>query len=371
MMPLYYYFTLFGCAVSSIVLSLVLLGVTIRQDDELEKYRTASWCLCVAFLVFGLANILQAGMEYDGHEEALTGVMTLFIGSVQAMMFTMVALVFIRPAIVTMRNMAIQLTIILSLSSFLFIARYTLPLSVFYIFYYVFICGYVLLMATYTFIFCKNYKVFKKQMMDYYEEEELFHRLRWIQWTFWSAVAVGVLSLLLLIDNHYINMILTPLFTAYFLFITISFINYQQYAQLILRAYESENEVAESQHSETDVTVTPSDVSRVADLLNEWVKQKRFVESDVSVNEIAEQMGTNSNALRDYFHHYIGEDFRSWRIRMRVEEAKRLIDDNPSIKITDVVRLTGFNDRPYFYRVFTKITGMSVVEYRKMKQSSQ
>jgi YesN/AraC family two-component response regulator len=217
-------------------------------------------------------------------------------------------------------------------------------------------------MAAYTWLFVRSYKVFPKQMMDFYEEEELLYRMRWIKWIFWSALAVGILALLLIIDNHMVNVLLTLLFTAYFLFVTVSFINYQQYAQLIVRAYESEPHV--SQQSVEKEKMSQAEVEKIRAGISEWVREKKYVESDHSVEEIARQLGTNSTTLRKYFHNYVGEDFRTWRIGMRIEEAKRLIDENPSIKINDVVNLTGFNDRPYFYRIFTKMTGMSVTEYR-------
>ena len=350
-MPVYYSLTLFTCAVTAIILSLVLLGVTIRQDESLKKYRSARWCLCAAFIAYGIANMFQAGMEYDGKQEALTGVMMIFNGSVQALMFTMLALIFIRPSIVTARRVLLQLSVVFLVSAFLFMARFTFPLSAFYVVYYVCILGYVALMAAYTWLFVRSYKVFQKQMMDFYEEDELLYRMRWIKWTFWSALAVGILALLL-----------TLLFTAYFLFVTVSFINYQQYAQLIVRAYESEPHV--SQQSVEKEKMSQAEVEKIRAGISEWVREKKYVESDHSVEEIARQLGTNSTTLRKYFHNYVGEDFRTWRIGMRIEEAKRLIDENPSIKINDVVNLTGFNDRPYFYRIFTKMTGMSVTEYR-------
>ena len=75
-------------------------------------HRSARWCLCAAFIAYGIANMFQAGMEYDGKQEALTGVMMIFIGSVQALMFTMLALIFIRPSIVTARRVLLQLSVV-------------------------------------------------------------------------------------------------------------------------------------------------------------------------------------------------------------------------------------------------------------------
>lgn len=361
-MPFKYYLILFTCGVTSILLALILLGVAIRKDDALKKYRTARWCLCAAFLVFGIANLFQAGIESDSRQEALTGVMMIAIGSINAMMFTMVALVFIRPSVVTKRNIIWQIALILLFSAFLFTARFAMPLGIFYIIYWVFILGYLLLMAGYTYLFVKNYRVFRKQMLEYYEEEELLYRMRWIQWTFWSALAVGISALLLTIDTPAVNMLFTALFTGYYLFMTISFINYQQYAQLVARA--DKGSVTESETSQEGM-LQPADISLFTDKINIWISQKGFAESDKSMEEIAQLLGTDTKTMRAYFTNYVGEDFRTWRNRIRIDEAKRLIDGNPSITIAEVMDRTGFNDRPFFYRTFRKISGVSLAEYRK------
>jgi YesN/AraC family two-component response regulator len=42
----------------------------------------------------------------------------------------------------------------------------------------------------------------------------------------------------------------------------------------------------------------------------------------------------------------------------------RLMAEKPDILISDLVFMTGFNDRAYFYRTFQKITGKTIREYR-------
>ena len=123
-MPFYCFLTLFACGVTSIVLSVVLAGVKIRKDESLTKYRTAHWFLCAALLFYGLSNFFQISLE-DAQEETLSGLLMITVGSLQAMMFTMVVLIFIRPAVVTLRNVSVQFTIIALLSAFLFFAHFT------------------------------------------------------------------------------------------------------------------------------------------------------------------------------------------------------------------------------------------------------
>jgi len=76
-------------------------------------------------------------------------------------------------------------------------------------------------------------------------------------------------------------------------------------------------------------------------------------------------MGFHYPVIKDYIQATTGEDFRSWRIRLRIQEAMRLMAEKPDILISDLVIMTGFNDRAFFYRCFQKVAGMTIREYRE------
>ena len=67
--------------------------------------------------------------------------------------------------------------------------------------------------------------------------------------------------------------------------------------------------------------------------------------------------------LKKYIQETTGEDFRSWRIRLRIQEAERIMTAQPDLPVSRIATMAGFNDRSYFYRSFQRITGRSVKEY--------
>ena len=102
--------------------------------------------------------------------------------------------------------------------------------------------AYLLLMAFYTRLFLKSYRAFKTQMLAFYEEEDLVGQIHWINWTFWLALSVGVLALLLLAGNSVVSNALTIVFTVCFIVNGISFVNYRTFAPLVDRAVVSKTE---------------------------------------------------------------------------------------------------------------------------------
>jgi AraC-like DNA-binding protein len=51
----------------------------------------------------------------------------------------------------------------------------------------------------------------------------------------------------------------------------------------------------------------------------------------------------------------------------RVNEAKRLMSENPNMKIVDVATQAGFSSRTVFSSIFTKETGVSPSEWSKQQ----
>ena len=103
---------------------------------------------------------------------------------------------------------------------------------------------------------------------------------------------------------------------------------------------------------------------QLAKAIDSWIEKKGFLDNTKSVKEIAQEMGFYYPAIKNYIQATTGEDFRSWRTRLRVQEAMRLMAEKPDILISDLVFITGFNDRAFFYRCFQKVTGKTIREYR-------
>ena len=91
---------------------------------------------------------------------------------------------------------------------------------------------------------------------------------------------------------------------------------------------------------------------------------KGYLDNTKSVEDIANDIGWYYSGLKQYIQQTTGEDFRTWRIRLRVEEAMRIMTAEPDLPVSRVATMAGFNDRSYFYRTFQKVTGKSVKAFQ-------
>lgn len=73
----------------------------------------------------------------------------------------------------------------------------------------------------------------------------------------------------------------------------------------------------------------------------------------------------NRTYLSQFIHAEYGCSFYHFVNRYRVEEAKRLMSENPGMKMADISSRCGFSSPPVFSRTFTAIAGQSPHEWVK------
>ena len=98
---------------------------------------------------------------------------------------------------------------------------------------------------------------------------------------------------------------------------------------------------------------------RIQSILDAWVDGKGYRLPYRSVSEVAASMGLASSTLYRYFK-ADGSDFRSWRTRLRLEDAKQLLDTPVSL----IGRRVGILDRSNFSRTFKEYTGLTPEAWR-------
>ena len=69
--------------------------------------------------------------------------------------------------------------------------------------------------------------------------------------------------------------------------------------------------------------------------------------------------------MRAFMKAEYGMDFRTWRNRLRLLEACRLLREQPGLKAEQVSRSVGYGDSSNFHTDFKKLIGLSVGEWRK------
>ncbi|MDF2959524.1 MAG: response regulator [Paenibacillus sp.] len=90
---------------------------------------------------------------------------------------------------------------------------------------------------------------------------------------------------------------------------------------------------------------------------------EEHLSEDLSLEAVAEQMGLTPTYFSHYFKKMTNETFVQYRLRKRVERAKKLLAV-PHSKIIDIMAEVGYDSYPHFSRIFKKMTGYSPTEYR-------
>ncbi len=80
--------------------------------------------------------------------------------------------------------------------------------------------------------------------------------------------------------------------------------------------------------------------------------------------DVANQLGIAEVQLSFVLNHSLHQNFSSWINRLRIEEAKWLLRQNPQMTIVDVAYASGFSDANTFSRNFKKQTGISPSAYK-------
>lgn len=99
-----------------------------------------------------------------------------------------------------------------------------------------------------------------------------------------------------------------------------------------------------------------------------FINAKNFLskyahEPQLSLHEVAMALGISPRHLTRVFAKY-GISPMKWLWDHRLDKAKRLLKENPTLSITEIALNTGFNDSSHFSRAFSKRFGMAPSKLR-------
>lgn len=361
-----YYVLTFATSSVIMVLAAMLAGMHIPPDEKLSNLRSARFYLSLSYLVLGISGFFSFFIQRETEDKMLLASSTLVIASYQALLFTYTILALIQPLYVKRRMIVWQLAIITAASALLLAALLLLPHSSFLIVFAVAVTAYFFQITFYTHTFRSQYKVCLNSLEKYYEEDEKI-RLRWTRFGFYSALAVGILALVSLFMDYYFYALFSVIYTIYYAYMAARLYNYQidfQFAIPVITQREDEEKPQETVDDEESARLAAQS-EQFRRVLARWVADRKFTETDISVEEIAQSLGVSRSFLQYYFRTYMQTDFRIWRSGLRIEEAQSILRDNPGISLENVRELVGFNHRANFHQQFQKITGLTPTEYRE------
>lgn len=361
-------------ALMIIELGIVLALFKTKSGHDYIKYNTARKWLSVACVTLGVLTAVNQLVPSDTDYVMWLRVVALCIAALQAMLFTMTILSIIAVRKVTWRYIACQTLFIVLGGMGLMTVSKVWPGAAQALFC-LGIIAYLTLLVYYAHVFIRNYRLFRQEIFSYYEEDEIDYSLRWIRRLFWSAFAVGLLSFLSLTGIHQLDALFIIIYTLFYIYFTIQFINYHRQLRIVQPAIAKgesaisiDNDSCGADRNMPDAGAREKQLlkARMELAIHEWVENKRYTAYDKSVEDVVGEMGCSIHELHWYFREVMKMNFPVWRNQLRVEMARQLLREQPGMAVQDIAIQCGFNNRSYFYRKFAELTGTTVQEYKAM-----
>ena len=234
-------------------------------------------------------------------------------------------------------------------------------------------------------IFHRTYKRSLKKIEQYYDEDQ-DHKIKWIRFCYTIMMLTQMFILVYMLLPRGFMKRYTLWYVLFMLYFTANFISFLGSHKLLLDAFayktlsgqeimeriERRKKYKQDRDGVVEQTeLTDPQLMRIERSLQKWVKEKRFKEYDKTREQIARELNTTKEMLHLYFTTKVGVDFKTWRTGLRIEEAKRLLLENPEMSINIIAELSGFSDRSNFHRQFTKIVGCSPKQWRDTYDKSE
>lgn len=199
--------------------------------------------------------------------------------------------------------------------------------------------------------------------------------LAWINRTFYVIIAVGVLSIFAPLGNYAGLM-------AYNLFMFFAY--FYIYIEVIRNIYIFDGSMGKVDEQQVDESIEdelqPNTEAELHAAYNkpsnnfmnkqrksiyqEWIDHKGYTTPNITADNIATMLNTNRSRLSLYLNNELGMNYYEWIARLRVEDAKKLLIEEPETPIYDIATRIGIEDKSNFGRAFKRVTGMSPARYR-------
>lgn len=103
---------------------------------------------------------------------------------------------------------------------------------------------------------------------------------------------------------------------------------------------------------------------RIVDEAIRYIEAK-YADKEMNLQAIAAHTGVSAPYMSKMFREVAGKPITQYLTEYRLEKARAMLAERSDAKIVQVADESGFNDYPYFSKVFKKHYGMSPLEYKE------
>lgn len=350
---IYYMFNL-GFVIIFVTLGLFAFYMHIPRTDEYKSYRRSRYILGLAFVIMALYCLyrLIAPQGQDDYEQfwALIFVSLIFSWlNYTSLLFLINAEHKIKRFFIIDGIMPIVLIAAFGIVGSLYTSLQPVMRNLLGVIFML-KCVWMFYIAD------REWRKVNKELMEVYDQNP---DIEWIRRMVWLTFVISVNTVIVWYypNAHIFFDIFAPL--AYF-YMTLKLLNY----------YPKKIDAIRSEGALLSVDKTPvqepisRNIAALEPKIQSWVESKKFCRSNLTIKEVALEIGTNHSYLSNYLNNHLNTSFQVWLNTLRIEESKAILASE-SISIEDVGARVGIPLSYNYSRWFKIVTGETPFRFRK------
>ena len=203
------------------------------------------------------------------------------------------------------------------------------------------------------------YKKFKLRILNFLSDDTLkTKQYVLIFFLVYISLIIIYTFFVLFFPSESIQYIVIPV-TVYFFF----FIIFMIYTKI--PAFEQEQNIIMAQINDGNSKKELIDESLKQKIEQIIIEKQLFKNPNFSLFDLSRELSISTKDLSQFLNHQLHTNFSTFINGFRVNEAKRLLDENIHKNLTfeAIAELSGFNNRVTFYRAFKKLEKISPSDY--------
>lgn len=350
---LYYMFN-FGFATIFAILGILIFSVHIPRDAEFTGYRNSRYTLGLGFAIMAAYCIFRTLIKQEFHT-FLDFWILITISLLFSWLNYTAFLFLIKTNHKIRQHFVLDGIIPLVLMSGLGVWGLIYPDSQPLISY---LLGAIFLVkCVWMFYTCdKEWRVVYKDLEDNYD---LSPNILWMRRLVWLTFILSILTLIAwyIPALHILYAVAGPITHLY---MVLKMVNYSPKKICDMR---NESTMSEAETTK-DSTISNTIVVSLEPKIQQWVVEKKYCKANLSIKEVALDIGTNHSYLSKYLNTHLNLSFQVWLNTLRIEESKRIFASE-NLSIEEVGAKVGIPLGYNFSRWFKIVTGETPFKYRQ------
>lgn len=208
----------------------------------------------------------------------------------------------------------------------------------------------------------REYIKCKEELDNYYD---LSPDIEWIRNIIFLSLFLSIATIVsfYVVSIHLIYYLMLPFVLT---FITMKIINFMPKKINNIRE-KNESLMTKPVQEEKKEEKTKDIADKIRPMVEEWVEAKGFCNPELSIKDVATEIGTNQNYLSVYLNKHLNVTFQVWLNTLRIEESKNLLSLPEKMSIEEIGSKVGFTQNYNFSRWFRIVTDMTPYQYRRLK----